>query len=979
MTVMQKRLAVFTVLVMCMAVLSAQKPDRTVSRLISGCFEEYASDRGISKFAGLDRKRNNVVVDNHGKRIIIYCNEAFYGQLFTPDVIDGIYDGIKEVLPRRYKKYRIEVLCKGRSIEDCVPNIYRKRNVDKERLWGRTEHCGRPWVKNTARPYVITRGLEGRHLAVGQSHGRYYSVEDSVWKWQRPSLFCTVEDLFTQSIVVPFLVPMLENAGALVYTPRERDWQANCVIVDNDGSSTLSRYEETNGRRNRWTEDSVGYASVKEFYTDGDNPFGMGTSRTARATAVGSREESSVAWYPDIPEDGEYAIYVAYRSCANSIPDAGYTVMHAGGSTRYEVNQTMGGRTWVYLGTHSFRAGRDRNQGVVLHTGSCYQGVVSADAVRFGGGMGNVARGDTILQTSGLPRYLEAARYNLQTGGFPAEVYSTYNGGDDYRDDINSRSHAINYLSGGSVYNPDTVGLNVPIELSLSFHSDAGYSCGDSIVGSLGVVTTEFNGDTLATGRSRFMSRDFATFMLNNVKDDLQRELGLEWRVRGIMDRDYSESRLPVMPSVIFESLSHQNFADLECGLNPNFKFVLARSVYKSLLKHLAYVHGSKYVVQPLPVRGFSARLSDDGTAAHLRWSPVSDPYEPTARPRRFVVYTRIDGGGFDNGVVVEKPHFDIPIEKGRVYSFKVVALNEGGCSMPSEILSVGISGKDAKRVLVVNGFYRMAAPHAVSTEQKVGFDMDIDPGIAYLRTPEFCGNQLDLLRENIGYEDGLGLSGSELEGKLVAGNTFDYPLVHGKALLANGLSFASCSSDAVMSGDICLEDYDAVDIILGAEKKGGHGVGLGSYGDYGVFPHKLQGKIREYMKNGGRLFVSGAHIASDMYTNGRDRKFIRDVLRFDYGGSVYDKSETEIFGSGLDITVRRSLNEECYAVPSPDILVPIDDAFVSFIYKGNRKSAGVAYSGYDRVLSTAIPFEAICDEGKREKLMGAIMRFLLD
>ena len=32
----------------------------------------------------------------------------------------------------------------------------------------------------------------------------------------------------------PYIIPMLENAGAIVYTPRERDWQRNEVIVDND-------------------------------------------------------------------------------------------------------------------------------------------------------------------------------------------------------------------------------------------------------------------------------------------------------------------------------------------------------------------------------------------------------------------------------------------------------------------------------------------------------------------------------------------------------------------------------------------------------------------------------------------------------------------------------------------------------------------------------------------------------------------------
>ena len=260
-----------------------------------------------------------------------------------------------------------------------------------------------------------------------------------------------------------------------------------------------------------------------------------------------------------------------------------------------------------------------------------------------------------------------------------------------------------------------------------------------------------------------------------------------------------------------------------------------------------------------------------------------------------------------------------------------------------------------------------------------MGFDLDMDLGVAYLHTPEFCGNQLDLLRENIGYENGLGMSGSELEGKLVAGNTFDYPAVHGKALAANGITFVSCGSDAVMSGDVNMADYDAVDIILGVEKRGGKAFGLGYYGEYKTFPLKLQEKLREYCANGGRLFVSGAHLASDMYINDADKAFIRDVLRLDYGGTVFDKSENVVYGAGLDLPVIRGANESCYALSSPDVLVPIDDAFVTFIYKGNRKSAGVGYSGDYRVLSTAFPFETISDEQKRTELMGAVMRFLLE
>lgn len=48
---------------------------------------------------------------------------------------------------------------------------------------------------------------------------------------------------------------------------------------------------------------------------------------------------------------------------------------------------------------------------VVLSNESKQKGVVCADAVRFGGGMGNIERGG---ETSGMPRYLEGARYSAQ-------------------------------------------------------------------------------------------------------------------------------------------------------------------------------------------------------------------------------------------------------------------------------------------------------------------------------------------------------------------------------------------------------------------------------------------------------------------------------------------------------------------------------------------------------------------------------------
>ena len=100
---MLKRVATFMVAVMCIAVLSAQRVDRTVALSISEYFKGYTSDRCVTKYAGLDRRRNNVVVKNDSKEIIIYCNDAFYAQPFTQEMVSRVYDDIRALLPKKYK------------------------------------------------------------------------------------------------------------------------------------------------------------------------------------------------------------------------------------------------------------------------------------------------------------------------------------------------------------------------------------------------------------------------------------------------------------------------------------------------------------------------------------------------------------------------------------------------------------------------------------------------------------------------------------------------------------------------------------------------------------------------------------------------------------------------------------------------------------------------------------------------------------
>ena len=164
----------------------------------------------------------------------------------------------------------------------------------------------------------------------------------------------------------------------------------------------------------------------------------------------------------------------------------------------------MGSGTWVYLGTFEFDKGSNEFNRVVITNQSARKGVVTSDAVRFGGGMGNIMRGNA---TSGLPRCLEGARYYAQWAGMPYSVYSTKSGMDDYRDDINTRSYMTNHLGGGSCYMPTVEGRKVPLELSLAVHSDAGYSTnGTGLIGSLAICTTGFGNGMLNSGISRTVS-----------------------------------------------------------------------------------------------------------------------------------------------------------------------------------------------------------------------------------------------------------------------------------------------------------------------------------------------------------------------------------------------------------------------------------------------------------------------------------------
>lgn len=904
-------------------------------------------------------------LDDRRRTLNVQLSPSFAAQDFTASSVRFYYKRLAKALPRPYNKYKLTIMAGGLPIEQLVAGSKCEKGMPN--AWGKTEYEGAPWVMNDSRPYFVSHGLFDRHLSLWASHGRYYDGKKDRWKWQRPNLFGTTEDLFTQTIVIPYLIPMLENAGAVVFTPRERDWQKNEVIVDNGGRG----YVEDSGKETWKTAQENGFAYHAGTYRDGENPFTQGTARAVKATK--KVDVSWASYQPNIPQGGKYAVYVSYQSLKNSVSDAQYIVMHKGQRTVFKVNQQMGGGTWVYLGTFDFDRGNNEFNRVVVTNSSSESGVVTTDAVRFGGGMGNIERGGSC---SGMPRCLEGARYSAQWAGAPYSVYSSKNGSDDYGDDINVRSNMTNWLAGGSTYVPTLEGKKVPIELSLAVHSDAGYTTvNDSIIGSLAICTTSFNDGRLNSGVSRMVSHDFADSLLTGLQRDISGKYR-KWTRRYLWDRNYSETRKPEVPSAIIETMSHQNFADMRRGLDPNFRFTLARSLYKTILRFVNGNHSVPSVVQPLPVSNFRIERNSSG-GLRLSWIAEKDEQEPTAVPTSYIVYTSEDGMGFDNGTVVYTSSFDFEAKKGVNYCFKVTALNRGGESFPSETLAAYLSkSAHAKDILVVDGFSRLSGPAVVDDYSRQGFDLGSDIGVSYGLTAGWNGRQqcFDKSRAGSEGEGSLGYCGDELAGRFIMGNNRDGSVCHVKDIAMTGAyNVVGCSLEALDNNLVKLDHYNLVDIAFGLQRNDGHSLVV-----YKTFSETLQSKLRSYAKSGGRILVSGAYVGSDM-TQPHERSFMSDVLKTTFTGTDTNAGNNMVDGLGLSFDIIRQINDRHFAATSVDRIAACDGRSFAAMRYQDGSTAGVAYDGTDyKSFVMGYPYECINNVRTRQQVMKGLLGFLL-
>lgn len=920
---------------------------------------------------------------------------------------------LKKLFPEKYKKY-------------SLGEIYTKR-ISHDKLV--TPHLGfdgqpsgsRHKIKNPERRNIVTEldgisyshGLEGRTIALWQSHGYYYDQTADRWQWQRPCMFQTVEDMYTQSYVLPYLVPMLENAGAYVMLPRERDIQKNEVIADNDPTDSAygtAEYEE----KGKWKDAGTGFAALKATYSGTENPFMTGTARQTDCIQHGKKNIAAAIWKADIPERGEYAVYISYKSTEKSTSAAHYSVHHLGGTSEFIVNQKMGGGTWIYLGTFEFEKG---NEGYVTLTNETPEGskfvsgsIVSADAVRFGGGMGNIERSskdsDFPAVTSGMPRSAEGARYWLQWAGAADELFCQNEDKNDYKDDFMSRGDWVEWLTRGSSVNPKKKGMGIPVDLAFGFHSDAGITPNDSIVGTLAIYTLRSDGSqTLPTGDSRMTSREYADLVQSQIVNDIRAEYDSLWSRRHIWDRGYRESRTPTSPAMLLELLSHQNFADMKYGLDPAFRFTVSRAVYKGMLKYLSNRYGVPYVVQPLPIESVGVNFGKNGKAV-LSWEATEDAIEPTAKATGYIIYTRKDNGGFDTGRVItdlkkrgNRLYSEVTINPGHIYSFRIAAYNEGGRSFPSETVSIGLpaNGNTPNKVLIVNNFDRISGPAFIDTPSYAGFNNRIDSGVPHIRDIAYIGDMHEFRRdfEYVSNDNpGFGASYSDYAGNTVAGNTFDFPYVHGKAIMEAGYPFYSCSNETFCNDTTFRTDAWSLDLICG--KQVTTSVGAGHTQRFSIFPEDMQQALKTFTSAGGNVLISGAYIGTDIWDGiypvqmdslfrEQSKAFAKNVLGYRLAATSASRKGTIRYARNEviktitgEFTICNEINQDKYSVESPDGIVPSSSKGKTIMrYADSGISAGICHEGSNyRTICLGFPIEALENEKDINRIIKVTLQY---
>ncbi len=188
-------------------------------------------------------------------------------------------------------------------------------------------------------------------------------------------------------------------------------------------------------------------------------------------------------------------------------------------------------------------------------------------------------------------------------------------------------------------------------------------------------------------------------------------------------------------------------------------------------------------------------------------------------------------------------------------------------------------------------------------------------------------------------------------------GNTFVSR--YGKALNFLSVDFESVKNNVVKNSLININNYDEIFWILGDESTADE-----------TFSTVEQNLVKDYLENGGKLFVSGSEIGWDLYQNGSaaDKSFYTNYLKAIFvADNAGSNKANGVAGSVFDGI---SFNfGQVYYEDYPDEIGASGGSNLCMKYS-NNKGAGVEYTGtfgasniLGKLIYLAFPLETIADD----------------
>ena len=498
--------------------------------------------------------------------------------------------------------------------------------------------------------------LNGNTVWLSAGHGWIYDRRFKSYKTQRHNHHGVVEDFSNIEAINYHLLKYLYNAGANVWTVRERDMNPNEVIVDNDAGSPAYR------EYGRWATSST-----------------RGRNNKSYRYAISNKKETATAVFtPTIPKSGMYWVSVHYQNGLNRSVDTRYRILHAGGESHVSINQEIHGNTWVYLGQFYFEKG---NEGKVIVSNESHETsqAIIADAIRFGGGMGSV--GDCSNgKRSGVPRYEEGAKYYAQYQGYP-----------DCEGDVSIRPKYAEWeLAKGSRSEQDHA-------IYLSWHSNASGAQG----------TESF----VHRYKRRIGSRHLQRSIHQQIIQDIRKGYDSNWADRGQKSADFGELRgLRTMPGVLLEVGFHDNPNDAKAITDPKFRNLIARATYKGIVNYFASRKKKEPVYLPEPPTHLTA-TNVRGGKIKLHWKAPNYGGILGDKAKAYKVYISQHGKAFASGILSKENDYTFEnLLPGTTYYFRITAINSGGESFPTAVVAARTPKTSDERTeyLIVDGFDRL-------------------------------------------------------------------------------------------------------------------------------------------------------------------------------------------------------------------------------------------------------------------------------